>query len=124
MSTVLRGIARQKNLFAWSEKTRKPRPIVGENRRATGRRFEEPHGGRVPGLHHVGACEIEREARRRVEAGMIRRRNVREPPYVLVPGHVLRIHRPSDEELVIGQHLRAAIQQVEQLGLAIGCVGA
>ena len=43
------------------------RPVIGENRRSARGGFEEPHRRRIAGRDHVGAGQVQRETRGRIE---------------------------------------------------------
>ena len=86
----------EEDLAAGLEQAVEPVPGVGDDRRRAGRGLEQPHAGRPAGGDHVGARDVQREARGGVECGVLGRRQMLDPLDVRRPVDAVGILRAGD----------------------------
>ena len=101
-----------------------PAPPIGQDRRGTSGRFEQAHRRRPAGRDHVGAGDVQRHARCRIEIGVIHGREMIDPLDVGGPIDLGGILRAGDDEPLVRQRPRRRDQQAFQRRLAIGAVSA
>src|SRR6266481_842627 len=109
----------QQNLLAWGEESLKPRPIVGEDGRATGRRFKEAHGWRKTGHDHVTPCHVQHHARRTIEISMMARVQMNDPLHVGGPVHRRRVLRTGNDKFFLGKEAGWLAKNLIDLGLTV-----
>ena len=72
--------------------------------------LEQAHRRRPPGSDHVGAGNVQREARGRIECSVFGGRQVLDPLHVGGPGDGLRVLRAGDGEAALGATARGLYQ--------------
>ena len=100
------------------------RPAVADDRRAAGRRLEQPHAGRPAGGDHVGAGDVQREALRCRSRGARRGGRCSMRSTLAGQRDVGRILRAGDDEAACRPAARRLQQQALERRLAVVAVGA
>src|SRR5215210_5445928 len=112
------------DLFVWREELGQPGPLVADNRRTTGRRFEQPDARRVAGANHVGPRHIEGETLRVIKGAVLLWLQVCDALNVLRPANRLRILRTCNNEPA-GRRFRCRNEkEAVESRLPVGAVGA
>ena len=115
----------EQDLDTRPEQVAEARPFVADDRHGTACRLEQPHRGRPPGGHHVGAGHVQRVALRAVERRMRCRRQMLLTVDVGRPAHGRRVLRPGDGEAASAAAVCAGSHQEPlELRLPVVAVGA